>query len=119
MTFSLAKAFRGMMRRSATDRPGAPRVRRSAVPRLLLECLEERCLLSYQVTDLGTLQSDNFNAALGINDNGQVVGVSYIYSGPSHAFVWDADNGMQDLGTLPGGRSSLAYGINIAGQVAG
>jgi probable HAF family extracellular repeat protein len=69
------------------------------------------------VVNLGTL-GGTLSEARGINDNGQVVGYSYI-SGNSttHAFLWQ--NGtMTDLGTL-GGSSSLAQGINNSGRVAG
>jgi probable HAF family extracellular repeat protein len=86
-------------------RPGSYR------PRLLVERLEERCLLSYQITDLGT------SFPTGINNSGQVVGG--LYTGFTiHAFLWDVDNGMQDLGTL-GGINSGATGINDSGQVVG
>jgi probable HAF family extracellular repeat protein len=84
-----------------------------------LESLEERCLLSYQITDLGTFPGDNGSIAYGLNDSGQVVGDSSIDGFPGHAFLWDATNGMQDLGTLPGDRFSRALGINDSGQVVG
>jgi probable HAF family extracellular repeat protein len=85
----------------------------------LLESLEERCLLSYQITDLGSLPSGNGESApYGINDSGQVVGESFIDFPNGHAFLWDATNGMQD-GTLPGDRVSVALGINNSGQVVG
>jgi probable HAF family extracellular repeat protein len=86
-------------------RPGSYR------PRLLVERLEERCLLSYQITDLGTSFPN------GINNSGQVVGGLYT-SYTIHAFLWDVDNGMQDLGTL-GGIASSANGVNNSGQVVG
>jgi probable HAF family extracellular repeat protein len=51
---------------------------------------------------------------LGINDRGQVVGVS----GSHHAFLFE--NGVVvDLGTLPGGTVSRATAINNRGQIAG
>jgi probable HAF family extracellular repeat protein len=84
---------------------------------LTLERLEERSLLSYTVTDLGTL--GGFIFAYGINNGGQVVG----YSSPApqdshgHAFLWDRGM-LSDLGTL-GGAESVAYAINSLGQVAG
>jgi probable HAF family extracellular repeat protein len=82
----------------------------------LLESLEDRCLLSYQITDLGTLPGDSGSNAFGLNDSGQVVGESH---GSHHAFLWDVTNGMQDLGTLPGNRFSRALGVNDSGQVVG
>jgi probable HAF family extracellular repeat protein len=61
--------------------------------------------------DLGTLGGkDSF--AYGINDRGQIVGVSSTASGELHAFLWQHGT-MADLGT--GG----AYGINDVGQIVG
>jgi probable HAF family extracellular repeat protein len=88
---------------------------------LLVERLEERCLLSYQITDLGTLPGDNGAVAQAINDSGQVAGTSQFVDESDNfasirAFLWDATNGMQ---ALPVGRFSDAYGINDNGQVVG
>jgi probable HAF family extracellular repeat protein len=79
---------------------------------LALERLEDRCLLSYSITDLGTLGGTSTSTGAGVNDLGQATG-----SSGNHAFLWD--NGtMTDLGTL-GGSASYAYGLNDAGQVVG
>jgi probable HAF family extracellular repeat protein len=89
---------------------------------LTLESLEDRCLLSYAIADLGTFPGGSVSEAFGINnaDPVQVVGESNVgaVGTSSHAFLWDAVNGMQDLGTL-GGPTSVAAGINDAGQVVG
>ncbi|OFX13801.1 MAG: hypothetical protein A2Z18_10965 [Armatimonadetes bacterium RBG_16_58_9] len=76
---------------------------------------------AYRMIDLGVLPGDVYSAALGINSSGQVVGFS---SGPqytpyTHAFIWDAVNGMRDLGVLPGAYASIASDINDLGQVVG
>jgi probable HAF family extracellular repeat protein len=81
--------------------------------------------VQHTVTDLGTLGgASTQSCALGINNNGQVVGwatdptTGYF----AHAFYW-AGNGaaIQDLGTLAGQTTSvsLAAAINNNGWVAG
>ncbi len=71
-------------------------------------------------TDLGLLPAAVYSNAHGINDRGQVVGVS---GNPNpeaweHAVIWERGT-MTDLGTLPGGSHSFAFDINAAGVVAG
>jgi probable HAF family extracellular repeat protein len=92
------------------------RVRQPRMQKPLLESLEERCLLSYQITNLGALASTDDSFANGINNSGQVVGSSQDDYGFSQAFLWDATNGMQGI---PGGRVDDASGINDNGQVVG
>src|SRR5256886_12732247 len=101
---------------------------------------------SVNVRNLGALPGSVYSIAVGINDHGQVVGLS-----DSHAFLWQNDtmtdlggggaNGINnlgqavggsgtravlwedgavtDLGTLPGDDYSVAYAIKDAGQVVG
>src|SRR2546430_2070318 len=101
---------------------------------------------SVNVRNLGALPGNVYSIAFGINNHGQVVGLS-----DSHAFLWQNDtmtdlggggaNGINnlgqavggsgtravlwengavtDLGTLPGDDYSVAYAINDAGQVVG
>jgi probable HAF family extracellular repeat protein len=73
--------------------------------------------------DLGTLPGDAISEALGINDQGQIVGVSFGagFTNP-RAFIWQ--NGvMTDLNTLipPGSSLSLqaAQEINDLGEIVG
>jgi probable HAF family extracellular repeat protein len=76
---------------------------------------------SYTVTDLGTLGDSGplvGSAATGINGSGQVVGQSYLSSGPLHAFLYESGQ-MKDLGNAFGGTDSVAYDINNSGQVVG
>ena len=89
-----------------------------------LENLEERSLLSFAITDLGTL-GGAYSEAIGLNNDGQVVGESWTdavdqYGQPVyHAFLWDSTHGMRDLGTLNSDLNSAAAGINDAGQIVG
>jgi probable HAF family extracellular repeat protein len=82
-----------------------------------LEALEDRCLLSYSITDLGTLGGTP-SVAYGINASGQVAGLSYTAGGVRHAFLWQ-NGAMQDLGTFGGGTESQGLAINNSGQVVG
>src|SRR5262249_8641620 len=83
---------------------------------LALERLEERCLLTYTITDLGTLPGGYLSAGQGVNASGEVAGSSTSFAG-YHATIYRA--GVQtDLGTL-GGAASYGYGIGDGGQVVG
>ncbi len=66
---------------------------------------------------------DSVSAAVGINDNGQVVGASGACArlSPSigaHALLWQ-NGSMTDLGSLGGHRSNVAFAINRQGQIVG
>ena len=74
---------------------------------------------SGKMTDIGVLPGDNISEALDINDQGQVVGVSF----PSgHAFIYE-NNKIWDLNSLLPKDSPLlllfAGGINDRGEITG
>lgn len=82
-----------------------------------------------QLQELPPLPGDTVSFAFGINDSGQVVGVSGLCSntfipplgapsGP-HAVLWEKDGRAVDLGTLPGGVAYAATSINNRGDVLG
>jgi probable HAF family extracellular repeat protein len=79
--------------------------------------LEQRQLLSYTVTDLGTFGGSE-SSAFGINEEGVVVGKAHLPNGVDHAFVWTPGNGLQDLGTL-GGQQSNGFAVNESGVIVG
>jgi probable HAF family extracellular repeat protein len=73
---------------------------------------------SYTVTELGTL-GGIYGVAYGINNSGQVVGVSETSGGAYHATLFGGIGSANiDLGTI-GGSESFAYGISNSGQIVG
>ena len=74
------------------------------------------------IQDLGTPTGDSDSSGLGINDRGDVVGVSLDSSGNPRAFVWRGGE-MSDLNTLVDDDSPLyllfAHGINLFGEIVG
>jgi probable HAF family extracellular repeat protein len=67
-------------------------------------------------TDLGTLGGEGA-AAVGVNEDGHIVGASGLTNGQSHAFLY-REGVMYDLGTL-GGTISNANAINNNGEIVG
>jgi probable HAF family extracellular repeat protein len=62
---------------------------------------------------------DNRTVGYGVNDRGQVTGISYgIINTSPHAFLF-SNGTTTDLGTLPGGDSAYPSGPNANGQVTG
>jgi probable HAF family extracellular repeat protein len=66
--------------------------------------------------DLGV---EGYSQGIGINDQGQTVGVTYDAAGTTYyAAVWQ-NKAITSLGTLPGDVNSFGEGINNQGQVVG
>ena len=74
------------------------------------------------IQDLGTLPGDVASQAIGVNDEGQVVGLSIDADGNAAAFLW-RDGVMTDLNTLIPANSPLflfvASDIDSRGQIVG
>jgi probable HAF family extracellular repeat protein len=102
---------------SAASKRNTPRPERKARP--VLEGLEDRCLLAYALTDLGTL-GGIASYAYGINDAGTVVGSSMVTGFRySHAYTYSG-GAMTDLGVLKNlGLFSKAEDINSSGHIVG
>lgn len=77
----------------------------------------EASAIDYSLIDLGTLGGTQ-SIAYGINNIGQITGVSNtLGNAQDHAFMWS--NGiMSDLGVGNGGSFSWGKGINDSGQIA-
>src|SRR5262249_24970089 len=75
------------------------RRRGSTARRPAVDCLEARCLLSYTVTDLGTLGGP-FSEGRGLNASGDVAGLAQTgpFPHPYHAFRYQA-GAITDLDT--------------------
>jgi probable HAF family extracellular repeat protein len=107
----------------ATRRRHVPRASSSIQRRcpnrpLSLEWLEGRCLLSYTITDLGTLGGPT-SGAMGLSSSGLVTGSSLIAdNSANHAFRYGSDGTLQDLGVLDG-PNSYGLAINGAGVLVG
>ncbi len=69
------------------------------------------------LTGLGFLPGEFYSMANAINNNGDIVGFSYVGPTAQHAFLCRS-NSLEDLGTL-GGTRSVARGINERGEVTG
>jgi probable HAF family extracellular repeat protein len=77
------------------------------------------------IDELVLVAGDASGGALGVNDNGQVVGGSGMCgSGPGigpiviHAIMWQ-NGSITDLGNLGGAVNNIAYAINNRGQIVG
>lgn len=60
-----------------------------------------------------------YSLAHGINDQGKIVGESYVTSSEIHAVIFTGNQQINDLSTLSGGTYSAAYGINNSNVIVG
>jgi probable HAF family extracellular repeat protein len=72
-----------------------------------------------EIQQLPTLPGDTVSAASGINDRGQVIGVSGTCAAPTSRGVLWQDGTVTDLGDLGGVLNTLPYAINSSGDVVG
>ena len=70
------------------------------------------------MVDLGTIGAGLRGQAWGINNSGQIVGLSDVEGTVGHATYWYKGK-VYDLGVLPGYTASSATSINATGQVVG
>lgn len=70
------------------------------------------------IHDIGTLGAD-FARVTGLNNRGEVTGVSQNAAGMVRSFVWSKQRGMIDLGVLPGAVSTWEPAINNLGEITG
>ncbi|MCX5889215.1 MAG: hypothetical protein NTY36_07165 [Deltaproteobacteria bacterium] len=80
--------------------------------------------VKFRYEDLGTLGGNQDYSSggfrqIGINDLGQVVGMSHTAGGDSHAFLKSPGKAMQELPLLSGTIESQAYCINHSGLIGG
>ncbi|UCC29792.1 MAG: hypothetical protein JSU86_16500 [Phycisphaerales bacterium] len=71
----------------------------------------------YAITEIATLGGDA-NNAVGINDLGQVVGISRTDTGLIRGYLWQ-QNDIREVSAPPGARHTWAMNINNAGQICG
>jgi probable HAF family extracellular repeat protein len=72
---------------------------------------------TYDITDIGTLDGDETSIATGINNSGDVIGISIDKKGRSTAFFW-SDGKIKKIGHLDK-KHTFVTSINDLGQVVG
>lgn len=102
------------MKRTFLIEKSTRRWRLSFVIAAVLSSIEAASAQQYVLTDIGDLGSIG-STALGVNNLGQVVGVTTVSEGESSAFLWSAAGGLQIIAPPSSGASA----INDAGQVVG
>ena len=67
------------------------------------------------ITDLGVLPGGSYSIGYGINQKGEVTGVSATTTGTIHAFLFSGGTMQEHLGTL-GGKRSFGLGVIRPGR---
>lgn len=67
---------------------------------------------------LQELSAGRYSAAMGVNDDGRIVGVAENAQGQQRAVMWESDGVIELLPTL-GGASGVAYSVNAKGNIVG
>jgi probable HAF family extracellular repeat protein len=70
------------------------------------------------IRDIGTL-GDAFARITGLNNSGQIAGVSRTLGGNIRSFIWSRTLGMIDMGTVPGANQTWEPVINNHGVMSG
>jgi probable HAF family extracellular repeat protein len=83
----------------------------------LLVSAQSAAAQKYDIIDIGTLRSDESSIATGINNSGDVVGISTDKKGQTSAFYW-RDGKIKQVHGLKK-KHSFATGVNDSGQVIG
>ncbi|HLJ90673.1 MAG TPA: hypothetical protein VKZ53_27950 [Candidatus Angelobacter sp.] len=100
------------------------------VTMMVLACISDALAQgSYRVTDLGTLNGDNFSCAMAVNNHGWTESMDGVVNPPSNSLfapvlvghaALNIDGLRIDLGTLGGHNSFMGYsGLNDRGEAVG
>ena len=99
MAFVNLRSLRSRLLDASRNASRKTPARERPISRLGVERLEERCLLSYTITDLGGFPQSYQSFAYAINNQGQVVGEAPTPPRAHQAVVWEG-GAMTPLGTL-------------------
>jgi uncharacterized membrane protein len=81
---------------------------------------ERPAVFAHGRISLLTTKDSVFGSAEDINDEGRIVGISFLSNGDEHAAYWGSSQRLgRDLGVLPGGTAASLVDVNDAGQAVG